>query len=63
MALSGIYVTEIYGTHLTQSDPYKKEGQSNEPLNLKQEQNSLSNVRNRRKNLKILEETRTMINL
>ena len=49
MALSGIYVTESYGTHLTQFDPYKKERQSNEPLNLKQEQNSLSNVRNRRK--------------
>lgn len=40
MALSGIYVTEIYDTHLTQFDPYKKERQSNEPLNLKQEQNT-----------------------
>ena len=40
MALSGVYVTEICYTHLTQFDPYKKERQSNEPLNLKQEQNT-----------------------
>ena len=54
MALSGISATEIYGTQLTQSDLYTLESQFNEPSNLKQVQNSLRNVRDMRKNLKIL---------
>ena len=31
MALTGISVTKIYATQLTQSDPYTSESQSNEP--------------------------------
>ena len=49
MALSGISATEIYGTQLTQSDPYTSKNQSNGPRNLKQVQNSLRNVPNMRK--------------
>ena len=32
MALSGISATEIYGTHLTQTDPYTSKGQSIDSL-------------------------------
>ena len=45
MALLGSTATEIYDVQLRQSNPFTSVSQSQEPRNLKQVQNSRSNVR------------------